>query len=220
MKKQLFESAIKTILKQKMKEAKVRKKLANDPSYGMDEATTLDLDDTTIELDEELDMTGMGNKDVSQFQHNKTESSCGVNEEEDEEDMPEDEFDFGDDEEEVEEAFGDEIGDRMKNVAGKMSSLSNKPSPFEPDQSVGDRMKGVQDRMGGLADKMKKKLGEVEMEDEEEPMSMMKAVKEAAPPGEKAERFIKKNKENFKKRYGTKWKDVLYATASKMFPED
>jgi hypothetical protein len=219
MKKQLFENAIKTILKQKMKEAKVRKKLLGDPSCGIDEATTLDLDDTTIELDEELDMTGMGNKGVSQFQSYKKESSCGVNEEEDEEDMPEEYLDMGE-EEEVEEGFGDEIGDRMKNVAGKMSSLSNKPSPFESDPNVGDRMKGVQDRMGSLADKMKKKLGEAEVEDdEEEPMSMMKAMEEAAP-SDKAEKFIKKNKENFQKRYGTKWKDVLYATASKMFPED
>ena len=40
---------------------------------------------------------------------------------------------------------------------------------------------------------------------------------EVAPPGEKAERFIKKNKEAFTARYGDKGKNVLYATAWKMF---
>ena len=40
---------------------------------------------------------------------------------------------------------------------------------------------------------------------------------EVAPPGEKAERFIKKNKKAFTARYGDKGKNVLYATAWKMF---
>lgn len=42
---------------------------------------------------------------------------------------------------------------------------------------------------------------------------------ERAPPGEKAERFIKKHKPDFKKRYGKRWKEVLYATAWKRFGE-
>ena len=33
----------------------------------------------------------------------------------------------------------------------------------------------------------------------------------------KRERFIKKNKADFKERYGERWKEVLYATANKMF---
>ena len=40
---------------------------------------------------------------------------------------------------------------------------------------------------------------------------------EKAPPGAKAERFIKKHKKEFKKRYGDAWKEVLYATAWKLF---
>lgn len=40
---------------------------------------------------------------------------------------------------------------------------------------------------------------------------------ERAPPGKKAERFIKKAKRDFKKRYGSEWKQALYATAWKLF---
>jgi hypothetical protein len=43
---------------------------------------------------------------------------------------------------------------------------------------------------------------------------------EVAPPGKKAERFIKKHKKEFKKRYGKRGSDVLYATAWKKFGED
>ncbi len=42
-------------------------------------------------------------------------------------------------------------------------------------------------------------------------------LNEKAPPGEKAERFIRKHKKEFKKRYGDKWEEVLYATAWRMF---
>ena len=45
------------------------------------------------------------------------------------------------------------------------------------------------------------------------------AVTERAPKGAKAERFITKNKAGFKKRYGTRWKKVLYATAWEKFGE-
>ena len=44
-----------------------------------------------------------------------------------------------------------------------------------------------------------------------------KKVDESAPPGKKAEDFIKDSKEDFKKRYGKKWEEVLYATAWKKF---
>lgn len=43
------------------------------------------------------------------------------------------------------------------------------------------------------------------------------SLNEVAPPGEKAEEFIKKNKESFKKRYGERGEEVLYATAWKKF---
>lgn len=42
-----------------------------------------------------------------------------------------------------------------------------------------------------------------------------KTVAEKAPPGKKAEQFIKDNKEKFKKQYGKRWEEVLYATAWK-----
>ena len=42
-------------------------------------------------------------------------------------------------------------------------------------------------------------------------------VDEVAPPGKDAEMFIKKNKEDFKKRYGDRGEAVLYATAWKKF---
>ena len=51
------------------------------------------------------------------------------------------------------------------------------------------------------------------------PIGLMKRkmVYESAPPGEKAERFILKNKAPFKKRYGKDWEQVLYATSWKLF---
>jgi len=45
------------------------------------------------------------------------------------------------------------------------------------------------------------------------------ALTEVAPTGKKAEDFIKHSKADFKKRYGKKWKQVLYATAWKKFSE-
>jgi hypothetical protein len=43
------------------------------------------------------------------------------------------------------------------------------------------------------------------------------ALAETAPPGKKAERFIKHRKDDFKDRYGDAWEEVLYATAWKLF---
>ena len=42
-------------------------------------------------------------------------------------------------------------------------------------------------------------------------------IKEIAPPGAAAEKFIKANKKKFKSRYGDNWEKVLYATAWKVF---
>ena len=44
-----------------------------------------------------------------------------------------------------------------------------------------------------------------------------KKINEVAPKGNKAERFIKGNKQKFKDRYGDDWESVLYATAWKLF---
>lgn len=48
---------------------------------------------------------------------------------------------------------------------------------------------------------------------------VIRDLQEKAPPGAKAERFIQQNKEDFKKRYGDRWEEVLYATAWKQFGE-
>lgn len=40
---------------------------------------------------------------------------------------------------------------------------------------------------------------------------------EKAPPGKKAKSFIRKRKKDFQDRYGDAWKQVLYATAWKLF---
>lgn len=52
-----------------------------------------------------------------------------------------------------------------------------------------------------------------------QPIGMLKRkmVYESAPPGEKAEQFILKNKVAFKKRYGDEWRQILYATSWKLF---
>ena len=42
---------------------------------------------------------------------------------------------------------------------------------------------------------------------------MLNDIVESAPPGKKAERFIRKHKKEFKKRYGKRGTEVLYATA-------
>ena len=46
--------------------------------------------------------------------------------------------------------------------------------------------------------------------------SAAEALEEKSPPSAKAERFIKKNKDSFKKQYGDGWEQALYSTAWKM----
>lgn len=46
-----------------------------------------------------------------------------------------------------------------------------------------------------------------------------KTLDERAPHTKKGEKFIKKHKAEFKKRYGDMWKQILYATAWKLFGE-
>lgn len=48
-------------------------------------------------------------------------------------------------------------------------------------------------------------------------ISNLSDINESAPPGKKAERFIKQNKKEFKDRYGDSWETVLYSTAWKKF---
>lgn len=47
-----------------------------------------------------------------------------------------------------------------------------------------------------------------------------KRIDEVSPPGKKAEDWIKSNKAEFKKKYGDRWEEVLYATAWKIFGKD
>ena len=47
-----------------------------------------------------------------------------------------------------------------------------------------------------------------------------KYLEEKAPPGKKAEDWIKKNKTEFKKKYGNDWEEILYSTAWKIFGEN
>ena len=44
-------------------------------------------------------------------------------------------------------------------------------------------------------------------------------LEERAPHTKKGEKFIKKHKAEFKKRYGDRWKQMLYSTAWKLFGE-
>lgn len=46
---------------------------------------------------------------------------------------------------------------------------------------------------------------------------LVNLIQEVAPPCPEAEKFIKKAKKDFKKRYGKDWERVLYATAWKIF---
>ena len=57
----------------------------------------------------------------------------------------------------------------------------------------------------------------IELFKDSKPIILDGSLDEVAPPGEKAERFIKKRKKEFKKRYGDKGEQILYATAWKKF---
>ena len=89
-------------------------------------------------------------------------------------------------------------------------SLASKPSatgvsdPYE--LASDDRLRG----MAARGDQQAK----AEMEKRRQPRQPMQEV---APPGEKAERFIRQNKEKFRKQYGDRAEEVLYSTAWKMF---
>ena len=63
--------------------------------------------------------------------------------------------------------------------------------------------------------KQKDKWGDVK--ETKKAVKETKTVTEKAPPGKKAEEFIKDNKAKFKKQYGKRWEEVLYATAWKQF---
>jgi phage host-nuclease inhibitor protein Gam len=69
------------------------------------------------------------------------------------------------------------------------------------------------DRLRGMAARGDQQA-KAEMEKRRQPRQPMQEV---APPGEKAERFIRQNKEKFRKQYGDRAEEVLYSTAWKQF---
>lgn len=93
--------------------------------------------------------------------------------------------------------------------------------------SIDDKGKIAENNFGIIKDldeacgkKHKKKMEEESADDsKDEVEESVEIVYEVAPPGEDAESFIKKNKEEFKDRYGDRWEEVLYATAWKQFGE-
>lgn len=46
---------------------------------------------------------------------------------------------------------------------------------------------------------------------------IMERINEAAPPSHKAEKWIESNKETFESEYGENYKEIMYATAWKLF---
>ncbi len=66
-----------------------------------------------------------------------------------------------------------------------------------------------------FAIRAKEKEKAADVKGAKKPVKETKAMTEKAPPGKKAEEFIKDNKAKFKKQYGKRWEEVLYATAWK-----
>lgn len=74
------------------------------------------------------------------------------------------------------------------------------------------------DKDGNKKESMKKATADKKKAEGKKKESVKETkLKEVAPPGKKAEDFIKKSKADFKKRYGDRWQEVLYATAWKKF---
>lgn len=93
------------------------------------------------------------------------------------------------------------------------------------DESVSSKGKALNEKKMSAAQekffgKGKKKDNKDEKDDKKSGNPFAKKgskVSESAPPGEKAENFIKGAKEDYKKRYGKRWEEVLYRTAWKKF---
>lgn len=74
------------------------------------------------------------------------------------------------------------------------------------------------DKDGNKKESMKKAAADKKKAEDKKKAPVKEAkVNEVAPPGKKAEDFIKGAKEDYKKRYGDRWEEVLYATAWKKF---
>ena len=86
------------------------------------------------------------------------------------------------------------------------------------DKSVQDSKKKVDEAKKPAKDEKKDDKKDEKKDDGKKKFNFeKKKVDESAPPGKKAEDFIKDNKAEFKDRYGKKWQEVLYATAWKKF---
>jgi hypothetical protein len=107
--------------------------------------------------------------------------------------------------EEVDEALDSEISASTRDLNNKKAELKKLEKQKASGVNLGnkDLNKEIANAKAAIK-KLSKQVNESEVE-------------ETAPPGKKAEDFIKSNKDDFKKRYGNRWQEVLYATAWKQF---
>lgn len=99
----------------------------------------------------------------------------------------------------------EEDADRLRRAADGYDE-----SPFEEDVAIVSNDESIPDVLKALAQE----------KEEAKDMPPLANFLEKAPEGKEAEDFILKNKQKFKKQYGDKGKDVLYATAQKLFKKD
>ena len=102
-----------------------------------------------------------------------------------------------------------------KKMSAKQAAIFGKKSDKKP-AAKGDK-KGKPDFLDGdKKEPMTKALKDKAAKGSKKDVKESK-VEEKAPPGKKAEDFIKSSKADFKKRYGKDWEGKLYATAWKKF---
>lgn len=117
------------------------------------------------------------------------------------------------------ETGNDELGGDEFGVGG--DELGGDEMGAEPEAPLGREKKdelAEAKKKGGLPPWLVKgKDGKVTKKGKDGKVEENEDVKESAPPGKKAEDFITSNKIKFKKQYGKKWEEVLYATAWRKF---
>jgi len=109
------------------------------------------------------------------------------------------------------------VGEEVEDI--DEASLATMRSYFDGDENAEDPTKSTMMRKyyaaldQKLKDKNKKKPEDINKLDKQNYVVINKRVNEVAPPG--MEDWIKDRKADFKKRYGDRWQEVLYATAWK-----
>lgn len=128
-------------------------------------------------------------------------------------------------------ADGEQDADAELDAEPESDELEAPELPEEPlgrakkDESVSSKGKALNEKKMSAAQekffgKGKKKDDGDKKEDKKSGNPFAKKgskVSESAPPGKKAEDFIKGAKEDYKKRYGKRWEELLYRTAWKKF---